>query len=204
MERTLAGILSLPAYDLLIGSVLIVSVWGWLFRPVQQALMLVPARVARGEVHRLLTAGWVHADVWHLGVNMLTLHFFAVQTAPVLGAPRFLLLHATAVIAGFVPTTLRHLRSPSYASLGASGAVAAVMIAAVLLHPRLRLQILFFPTPVPGLYVALAYLAYSLWHSYSAGDGINHDAHLSGALYGALLTWIFEPARVERTVRAFF
>jgi membrane associated rhomboid family serine protease len=204
MERTLIGILALPSYDLLIGSVLVVSVWAWLFSPVKRALMLVPVRVARGEVYRLLTAGWVHTDVWHVGFNMFTLHFFAERAAPVLGTPRFLFLYASAVVAGFVPSTLRHLRNPSYASVGASGAVAAVMLAAILLHPRLRLQVWFFPAQVPGLVFALGYLAYSLWHSYSEGDGINHDAHLSGALYGALITWLFEPARVERTIRAFF
>lgn len=204
MDKALAQILALPAEALLIGSVLVISLWGWLFRPAQRALMLLPSRVARGEVHRLLTAGWVHADVWHLAFNMLSLHFFAGQTVKVLGVPRFLVLYVTAVVAGYVPTTLRHLRNPAYASLGASGAVAAVMLAAVLLHPRLRITILFFPQPVPGLVFAIGYLVYSLWHSMSAGDGVNHDAHLSGALYGALLTWIFEPARVERTVRAFF
>lgn len=204
MDQATARILALPAHALLIGSVLVVSLWGWLFKPAQRALMLVPARVARGQVHRLLTAGWVHEGLWHLGVNMFMLYSFAGQTTKVLGAPRFLLLYFTAVVVGFVPTTLRHLRNPSYASLGASGAVAAVMLAAVLLHPQLRLKIFFFPMEVPGLVFAGVYLAYSLWHSYSAGDGINHDAHLSGALYGALLTWIFEPARVERTLRTFF
>jgi membrane associated rhomboid family serine protease len=60
---------------------------------------------------------------------------------------------------------------------------------------------MFLPIPVPGVVFAVAYLAYSVWSSYSARDGINHSAHFSGAAYGALLTYVFEPARVERTLK---
>jgi membrane associated rhomboid family serine protease len=202
MGDVLARMLKLPALTLLIGSVLVVTLWGWLFKPVQRAMMLIPYRVGHdGQVHRLLTAGWLHADVSHLVLNMFMLYYFAEQTIPVLGATRFVVLYVSAVVVAFIPTTLRHLSDPTYASLGASGAVAAVMISAIVLHPRLRFQLMFWPTPVPGAVLAVAYVAYSLWHSLSAGDGINHDAHLSGALYGGLLTWVFEPSRVERTLR---
>jgi membrane associated rhomboid family serine protease len=96
------------------------------------------------------------------------------------------------------------MRNPNYRSLGASGAVAAVMFSAVLLNPKLKLALLFLPIPVPGLIFAFAYLAYSIWHSYDSGDGINHDAHLSGAVYGAIFTYAFEPARVERALKSLF
>jgi membrane associated rhomboid family serine protease len=201
MNAALASILDLPATALLIGSVLVVSLWGWIFPPVQRALMLNPYRVGHnGEVYRLLTAGWLHSGVLHLAFNMITLYFFAGQTARVLGSGRFLLLYITAVVVAFIPTTLRHLRDPGYASLGASGAVAAVMFSAILLHPRLKLTLFFVPVPVPALVVAVAYLAYSLWQTLSSRDNVNHAAHLSGAVYGALLTYLFEPARVERTL----
>jgi membrane associated rhomboid family serine protease len=205
MDDALSRLMKLSAPKLLIGSVLIVSLWAWLFEPARRAMSLIPFRVRhRAEIHRLLTAGWVHSNLWHLAVNMLTLYFFADQTMAVLGVERFLLLYVSAVVVAFVPTTLRYRDDPGYITLGASGAVAAVMISAVLLHPKLKLYLLFLPVPVPGLLFALCYVAYSLWHSYSEGDGINHDAHLSGAVYGAALTYLFEPARVERTVKTFF
>ena len=78
------------------------------------------------------------------------------------------------------------------------------MFSAVLLNPKLKLALFFLPIPVPGLIFAFAYLAYSMWHSYDSGDGINHDAHLSGAVYGAVLTYLFEPARVERALKSLF
>jgi membrane associated rhomboid family serine protease len=205
MNDVAARILALPASALLIGSVLIVSVWAWIFAPIRRAFVLVPFRVRHhGEVHRLLTAGWVHGDFWHLAFNMLTLYFFADRAMNVLGATRFLVLYVTAVVVAFVPTTLNHQRDPGYSSLGASGAVAAVMVSAILLNPKLKLFLMFLPIQVPGPIFAACYLGYSALRSYGSGDGVNHDAHFTGALYGGLLTWIFEPARVERTIHAYF
>lgn len=201
MNGTLARLpLSVPL--LLIASVVLVSLLALLSRPVQRALVLHPYSVRKsGQVYRLLTAGWVHADLTHLAFNMLTLYFFADQVTQVLGATRFLVLYAVTVVVAFIPTTLRYLRKPEYSSLGASGAVAAVMISAILLHPKLKLHLMFLPIPVPGLVFALFYLAYSAWHSRGAGDNINHDAHFSGAACGAILTYLFEPDRVLRTLK---
>jgi membrane associated rhomboid family serine protease len=197
-----ARLLDLPATSLLIGSVLVVSLWGWIFKPVQRWMILNPYLVrTNGEIHRLATAGWVHANLWHLGFNMLALYFFAGEATRVLGTPRFLFLYLSAVVVAFIPTTLRYMRDPGYNTLGASGAVAAVMFSAILLQPKLRLYVMLVPLPVPAVVFAAGYLAYSLWHSMSAGDHVNHDAHLSGALYGSLLTYFFEPARVERSLR---
>lgn len=200
MPDALARIFDLPAAKLLIGSVVVVSVWGWLFKPVQRALVLSPYRVRyQGEVYRLATAGWVHVGVVHLALNMLTLYLFAGQVVGVIKVERFLFLYVSAVVVGFIPTTLRHLREPGYTSLGASGAVIAVVFSAILLHPRLKLYVFFMP--VSGAVFAVAYLAYSVWHSMGSGDRVNHEAHVAGALYGALLTYLFEPTRVERTLR---
>jgi membrane associated rhomboid family serine protease len=205
MPRTMAQILALPVTFLLIASVVLVTVLAWLYKPMQDALMLAPYKVRKsGQVYRLLTAGWLHGDISHLIANMLALYFFTEHVVQVLDIKRFLFLYISAVVVAFIPTTLRHMRNPNYRSLGASGAVAAVMFSAVLLNPKLKLALLFLPIPVPGLIFAFAYLAYSIWHSYDSGDGINHDAHFSGAIYGALLTYLFEPARVERALKSLF
>ena len=195
-------LLDLPVTVLLILSVLVVSLWGWIFKPAQRWMILIPYRVRHGgEVHRMFTAGWAHANLSHLFFNMLALYFFAGWTTQTLGTPRFLILYLTAVVAGFVPSTLFNLENPRFATLGASGAVAAVMFSGILLHPTRRLFLLFMPLPIPAVVFAAAYLAYSVWHSLDQGDGVNHDAHISGALYGSLLTYLFEPERVERSIR---
>ncbi|MRG96345.1 rhomboid family intramembrane serine protease [Polyangium spumosum] len=200
-----ARVLALPVSLLLMASVVIVSLLGFVSEPVKRALILNPYQVRKkGHLHRLLTAGWLHADFSHLAFNMFSLYFFTEQAIRVLGVTRYLVLYVSAVVVAFIPTTLRHMKKPNYNSLGASGAVAAVMFSAVLLVPNLKLQLMFLPIPIPGIIFAFLYLAYSAWHSIAAGDDINHDAHFSGAVYGALLTWLFEPTRVERTVKSFF
>src|SRR5690606_30757341 len=132
--------------------------------------------------------------------NMITLHFFAGEVAGVLGPARFLALYVSAVVVAFVPTAIRHRNDPRYASLGASGAVAAVLFSAVLLHPGMKLQLLFIPVPLPGVLYALAYLADSAWHSYRSTGGINHDAHFTGAVYGALFAFALAPDRAEQSL----
>lgn len=195
--------LSVPL--ILIASVVIVSVIAWMIKPLKAAFILHPYSVReRYHVHRLFTAAWVHADTTHLLFNMFTLYSFGDSLVKAVGVVRFLVLYLTAVPVAFLPTTLRHSKNPKYASLGASGAVAAVMFGAILLYPGLKLTLLFIPIPIPGIAYALGYLAYSAWHSWRGKDGINHDAHFSGAVYGAIVTFIFEPQRVMYTVQHFF
>jgi membrane associated rhomboid family serine protease len=190
---------------LLIASVVAVSVLAWIVPPLKRAFILNPYVIReRFQIHRLVTAGWLHADTTHLLFNMLTLYFFADQVVKALGPARFLLLYVSAVVVAHVPTTLRHMKDPRYNSLGASGAVAAVIFSAVLLYPEMKLSLMLLPIAVPGLVYAICYLAYSAWSSYRARGGINHDAHFAGALYGALLTFAFEPERAMRTLQRIF
>ena len=197
--------LTLTVPTVIIASVVTVSILAFVIRPLQRALILNPYLVAqRRQFYRLLTAGWVHADATHLLFNMLTLYFFADRLVKALDPARFVVLYLSAVILAHLPTTFRHRKNPKYNSLGASGAVAAVMFGTILLYPGLKLSLLFLPIPVPGIVYALGYLAYSAWSSYRNRDGINHDAHFAGAIYGSLLTFAFEPARVTRTLENFF
>jgi membrane associated rhomboid family serine protease len=193
--------ISVSIVVLLVAVTALVSVAAWASKSLRSAFVLNPYVVRkRGQVYRLLTAGFIHADAMHLLFNMLTLWFFANGVVRILGVPRFLVLYLGAVIVGFVPTTLRYMRQPAYNSLGASGAVAAVTFSAIALQPGLRVGIPFVPVLVPGIVYGVLYLAYSAWHSYRARDGINHDAHFTGAIFGALLTYAFEPARVQRAL----
>lgn len=197
--------LPLTATTIIIASVVVVSVLGWLIKPLRRAFVMSPFLVVqRLQLHRLLTAGWLHADVGHLLFNLLTLYFFADKVVAVLGATRFVVLYVSAVVIAHLPTTFRHRKNPKYGSLGASGAVAAVIFSAILLHPGLKLALFLLPIPIPGIAYGLGYLAYSAYSSYRAKDGVNHDAHFAGALYGVLFTYLLEPTRAERTLRSFF
>ncbi|HSQ67169.1 MAG TPA: rhomboid family intramembrane serine protease, partial [Polyangiaceae bacterium] len=182
---------------LVIGSVVLVTVVAWMSKPLRSALVLSPFRIRqRSEVHRLLTAGWVHADVTHLLFNMLTLYVFADRVTTTLGMGAFIALYVSAVVVAFVPSTLIHLRDPKYSSLGASGAVSAVLFSAILLHPTIRVGIPLVPVAVSGMVYALGYLVYSAVHAYLSNDGVNHEAHFAGVVYGALFTYVLAPNHV--------
>jgi membrane associated rhomboid family serine protease len=197
----------IEAMDLSVGmlvifSVVIVSVMAFSNRVLLDRLILVPSRVARRrELYRLLTAGWVHGDATHLIFNMLSLYFFAPFVERALGTTQFLLLYFSAVIVGFVPTVVRHRSRSNYRSLGASGAVSAVIFSAIVINPELRMYLMFIPIAVPGWLFAIAYLAYSAYSSHRGGDNINHDAHFAGALYGVALTVGLAPRLAESGLR---
>jgi len=202
----LTRLLTQPLVVALIGTFTLVSVIAWAYRPLLSACLLVPYRVTRqGEVHRLFTSAWIHADGGHLLLNAFTLYVTAPAALAALGSSRFLLLYVTAIVASAVPTTLRFMNNAKYASLGASGAICAVMFSSLLLNMNQRMTLLGIPALTFRAYVyALGYLAYSTWHSYRNSGNVNHDAHLSGALYGCLFTYLVEPELVERSLRQFW
>jgi membrane associated rhomboid family serine protease len=186
---------------MVIASVVAVSIAAWSSDRIKQATILIPYRVRKKlEVHRLLTAGWIHADSMHLVFNMLTLWFFADEVVHTLGTVTFVCFYVGAVLVAFIPTTIRHMKDPQYASLGASGAVAAVMFSAILLKPNVDLYVMFIPIPVPAPLYAVGYLAYSAYSSYKPRGGVNHDAHFAGAIFGSVATYVLEPKRVMRTL----
>ena len=195
-----------PVLVLLVASVVLVSVAGWASKGLRSAFVLWPWGVKRQkQFHRLLTAGWVHADAGHLFFNMLTLWFFAPSVMVILGTARFLVLYITAVVVAFIPTTLRFMNKQNYSSLGASGATSAIVFSAICTVPGLRVGLPFVPGLfIPGWLYGILYVAYSAYHSWRSKDGINHDAHFSGAVYGALLTFVFEPTRVQKTLGSLF
>jgi membrane associated rhomboid family serine protease len=159
-------------------------------------LILWPPAIDRNHQYdRLVTHGFIHADWSHLLFNMITLYFFGRVIEGVIGqliGPfGFLLFYLSAIVIAILPTYLRHRHDPSYRSLGASGAVSAVLFAYVLLKPWSL--IIVFVLPMPAILYAVAYVAYSFWMDRRGGDNINHSAHLSGAIYGVLFMLLMEP-----------
>jgi membrane associated rhomboid family serine protease len=90
-----------------------------------------------------------------------------------------------------MPSYLKHRNDPDYATLGASGAVSAVLFAFILLRPWETILVYFIP--VPAIIFAALYTAYSVYMNRRQGDNVNHSAHLAGAAYGILFTVLMEP-----------
>ncbi len=173
-----------------------VSYFAWKSPGLMARLILwSPAVTQRGEVHRLLTYGFVHADGQHLLFNMITLYFFGGLIerayADYLGPIGFAGFYLGALLVSILPSYLRHRKDPDYRSLGASGAVSAVLFAFILIQPWALIFV--FVIPVPAIIYAVLYVGYSVWMDRRGGDNVNHTAHLWGAGYGVLFSLIMEP-----------
>jgi membrane associated rhomboid family serine protease len=160
-----------------------------------------PYEVRRGKgIATPITSGFVHADLPHLIFNMLTFYFFAFPLEDRIGALRFALLYFLALIVSDVGTYLKHRNDPQYASLGASGAISAVLFAAIVYFPWMELFIIPIPLPIPAPLFAVAYVGYSWWSARQARGRINHDAHLGGALFGLLFVLLTDPGAFSKAL----
>lgn len=172
-------------------------------RDVLSKFMMNPYMVTqRGQYYRLLTSGIIHADLGHLFFNMFSLYFFGSNLEYIfnyifgeLGLVYFIALYVLGIIVSDLPTLLKHRNNPGYNSLGASGAVSSVIFACILFDPLADLLIYFIP--VKGFIFAAIYLVYSYISAKRSRDGINHDAHLYGALFGILFCIVLYPDSIR-------
>lgn len=158
----------------------------------------------RKEYFTVVSSGFVHADLVHLLFNMMTFYFFAFPLERYLGTPKFLLLYFLGLLISHAGTYYKQRNNPEYASLGASGAISAVLFAAIVYFPTLSLFILPIPFSIPGPLFAISYLAYTWWAARRPHGRINHDAHLGGALTGLAFVLLTEPHAFGRLINTYF
>ncbi len=181
---------------ILIGASVLVS---WLAfnnaKRLERLILWPPAIDKNKQFERLLTHGFIHADWQHLLFNMITLFFFGRlierTMGQLIGPLGFLLFYLSAIVVAILPTYLRHRNDANYRTLGASGAVSAILFAFVLLDPWSLIFVFFLP--VPAIVYAMLYVGYSIWMDKQGRDNVNHSAHLWGAGYGVLFTLLMEP-----------
>mgnify|MGYP001079404276 FL=1 len=163
-----------------------------------ERLSLKPYRVVQHqEWWRIITHGFVHADWIHLLVNMFTFWSFGgyIETAfEYLGFGKwaFLTLYFGGMIAASISDIIRYRNAEWYTSIGASGAVSAVLFAAIFLNPWDKI-LLFAVIPIPGILFGVLYLAYCQYMARQGGDNINHNAHFYGAVFGFVFPILLEP-----------
>ncbi|UYB53974.1 rhomboid family intramembrane serine protease [Xanthomonas sp. AM6] len=172
-------------------------------RKLLDRLILWPPAVDRHRQYdRLVTHGFIHADFPHLLFNMVTLYFFGGPierlmerlTGSMLTYPLFYL---AALVVAILPSYLKNQKNPNYFSLGASGAVSAVLFAYILMAPWTGIYFFFIPIPIPAILYAVFYVGYSIWMDRRGGDNINHSAHLAGAAFGVMFLLIMEPSVLQ-------
>lgn len=158
-------------------------------------VMWPPAVTKQNQYWRLLTYGFVHADMQHLLFNMITLFFFGRFMEQIfsayIGEGGFVLFYLGGLLVSILPSYLRNRENADYMSLGASGAVSAVLFAYVLIQPWSLIFVFFFP--LPAILYAVGYVGFSIYMERRGKDNVNHSAHLWGAAYGILFLLVMEP-----------
>lgn len=104
----------------------------------------------------------------------------------------FLIFYVLGILVADIPTFLKHRNNSHYNSLGASGAVSAVVFGEILFYPTEKIY-LFGIIGIPGILYAILFVWYSYAMEKRGRDFINHSAHLYGALFGWLFVTILYP-----------
>ncbi|TSA25360.1 MAG: rhomboid family intramembrane serine protease [Bacteroidetes bacterium] len=156
-----------------------------------------------GQWYRFFTYGFLHAGWVHLGINMIVLYSFGVmvekayhyyfQSKYIL---YFLLLYMGALLLSVIPAFGKHKNDVFYSSVGASGAVSAIVFASIIIAPLQKIYLFFIPIGIPAILFGILYLVYEYWMSRRAKDNIGHDAHLWGAIFGLIFTIAMKPVIV--------
>jgi membrane associated rhomboid family serine protease len=166
-------------------------------------LIMYPPAINRGQYYRLLTSGFIHADFMHLIFNMLTLWFFGKVLEEryfmYFGKFTFLIFYLAAITLSDLPSYIKHKNNSSYASLGASGGVSAILFAYIILAPWSTIYLFFLP--VPAIVFGVVYLVYSQYMARKGGDNINHDAHFWGAVIGVAGVLILDNEAIPRFIQ---
>lgn len=152
-----------------------------------------PAITNRNQWYRFVTNGFIHADITHLAFNMLSLYMFGDYVEKYFnalfddkGRMLFTAMYMSGLIICLIPTYLQHKNDYHYRSLGASGAVSAVVFAGIFLDPTIKIGLFILPPIIPGFIFGPLYLGLSAYMAKRGGDNVNHSAHFWGAIWGVV------------------
>ena len=179
----------------------IVSYTAFSSQKITDDLIFDPTAISkRNQWYRFFSCGLIHADLAHLAFNMISLYTFGTYAVEprfnyIFGSLAPVLYIALYVLSQFfclLPTYFKNRDNYYYRSLGASGAVSAVVFAGIFLSPLQKMGIIFIPIGIPGFIFGFIYLAVTAYLDRKGAAGhINHSAHLYGALSGIVLLIIF-------------
>lgn len=163
-------------------------------------LIYYPAFIhSKKQYYRFVTYGFIHADLMHLIFNMYAFYLFGEYMEKAFmalfgdtqGLVFYVLMYLLALIASVIPDYAKYKNNYQYRSLGASGAVSAVVFAFIILNPMQGIGLIFIPFLIPGFLFGFLYLVISFFLSKKGGSVINHNAHIWGAIFGMLFLIVF-------------
>ena len=186
----------------IIGITAITSILGFNRPDLLDRWMFIPYRVKnRNQWDRFILSGFIHKDYIHLLFNMFTFYFFGgvvemflrYQFGQGLGGFLFVAFYLLGIIISDIPTYLKYQKSSYYRALGASGGTSATVFASIVIMPLSDIC-LFGIICLPGFILGGLFLIYSYVKGKQDSDGINHDAHLYGAIFGIAFILILSPS----------
>ncbi|MEE9352440.1 MAG: rhomboid family intramembrane serine protease [Thiotrichaceae bacterium] len=186
----------LTVTNIIVGITILISLILMQNRAGKSLLIFHPVLIKENKQwYRFLTSGFIHADMMHLMINMFVLWSFgnAIENSyypAFLGENsiyKYLALYFGGIIVSSIPSYIRHHNDSSYAALGASGGVSAVVFAVIIFAPWQNL-LLYGVIPIPMIVAGVGYLVYSWYKDKKATDNIGHMAHLTGAIWGFFFT----------------
>ncbi|MEK7200487.1 MAG: rhomboid family intramembrane serine protease [Bacteroidota bacterium] len=161
-------------------------------------LIFYPTAVTNhNQWYRFITCGFIHADIMHLAFNMYTFYLFGNMVERAFGEifgdagkALYIIMYIASLVVCLLPTYFKHKDDYHYRSLGASGAVSAVIFAGIFLYPTMGLGIFPIPVTVPAFIFGPVYLLISAYFAQKGHGNINHSAHIWGALFGIVFLLI--------------
>jgi len=176
----------------------VISFTGFSNQKVVDDLIFYPPAVSnRNQWYRFVTSGLIHADIMHLLFNMYSFYLFGdlvertfVQIFGESGKIIYLILYIISLIVCLLPTYFNNQNNYHYRSLGASGAVSAVIFAGIFLYPTMGMGIFPIPFHIPGFVFGPLYLILSAYLAKKGHGNINHSAHIWGAIFGIVFLMI--------------
>lgn len=185
--------------NIIVAITAIVSFMAFSNQKLKDDLIFAPTKVTHAnQWYRFLSCALIHADITHLAFNMIAFYSFGnlvestfsqifEQKGPLL----YILLYLISQVLCLVPTYNKHKEDYYYRSLGASGAVSAVIFAGIILFPMVKISLFFIPIGIPGFIFGFIYLGITAYLDRKGGGTMNHSAHLFGAIAGISLLLLF-------------
>lgn len=153
--------------------------------------------LGRGEVVRMVSSGFLHANAAHLLFNMMALYSFSIGVGTVFGFMPYLAVYFGSLLGGNLLALYIQRNNPSYRAVGASGAVCGVIYSSILLFPDSSISILFLPVAMPSWLFGILFIAVSVWGIRTGLGNIGHEAHLGGAISGILISVLLKPRLLQ-------
>ncbi|MGY8925757.1 MAG: rhomboid family intramembrane serine protease [Flavobacteriales bacterium] len=177
-----------------------------------------------GNYVRMLSHMLIHADLGHLVFNMFSLYFLGsallegvqeyIDTPKTnglipsygdfIGQVHFFVLYFFGGLFATLIPYMRNQDNPKYRSLGASGAVSAVIFAAIIWNPSMQLGLMFIPIPIPAYIFGPLYLLYEFYADKKGNSGIAHDAHIGGAIFGVIYVLVINFEKGQEFIENIF